>query len=410
MAGHRDEAGIVRLSRGQMLLAYLSGSFGFGFGTMVSFVVPLRAKELGASPELVGLIVSAGALLSVPLAMPIGVLIDRLGPRRAYVLGTALTAVGSLFLTAAPSFWAILVLQLLFGVPRGVPWIAAQVYITGIGSPAEQPAITGRFSFFVNGGMFVAPLMVGVVAEAMGYQYSFLFLALVAAGFTGIGLALPEIQARAPGTASRVGSFVGFGDAVAALRLTGIQIMILFSLARVWIWTVWPSFFPLYLEDRGFSPGLIGTVLALRGAFATLAPLGAGWVQRLAGTEVGAAATVALMALGMVLSPHLATFPLVYLPAILLGVGDGLNLPLLLVITGAAAPPGQRGIATAMRVGANQGASIVAPVAGGALVAWTGIALGFALSTVIGLGLLGAGLWRYTVKRRQRLAAPSYQG
>jgi MFS family permease len=386
---------VVRFNRRQMLLAYVSGSFGFGFGTMVSFLVPLRAGELGASPEVIGLIVGAGALLSVPLSMPIGVLIDRLGPRRSYILGTALSGIGTLWLALATDAWTMLVAQLLFGIPRGIPWVASQAYITGIGTAEDQPRITGRFSFFVNGGLFVAPLLVGWVAEAVGYQRSFYFLALVALLFTLIGVALPELPQHAPAAGKRVGSLAGFGDAYWALRLPRIQIMILFSLARVWLWTMWPAFFPLFLTQHGYSPGTVGLILAARGLLATFAPLSSGRAAQRIGLENAAAASVLVMAAGLTLSPLVTAMPFVFLPAMLIGLADGFNLPLLLAITAAASPQGRRGIAMAMRVGANQGASIIAPVAGGWLVAALGVTLGFAASAVISGLMVAAGLWRY---------------
>jgi predicted MFS family arabinose efflux permease len=310
-------------------------------------------------------------------------------------------------MAVAPGIWGMLIAQLIFGIPRGIPWIASQTYITGIGTPAEQPRITGRFSFFVNGGLFVAPLMLGVVANTIGYRNSFFFLTLVALFFTVLGLCLPEIGQGQSRTAARSGSLIGFGDARQALRSRPIQIMILFSLSRVWVWTVWPAFFPVYLATLGYSAIMIGLIIGSRGALATLAPLFTSRVLKLASVEWSCALTVLLMALGVTLSPLVVGYPWVFLPAMLIGAADGINLPLLLTITAAAAPAGRRGIATAMRVGANQGASIVAPIAGGALIGALGVPLGFAVSSILAMGLLGAGVWSHIRNTRERAGVSS---
>ena len=52
-----------RLSRAQLGLVYLSGSFGFGFQQMAAFLVPLRARELQAPLDQIGIIVGAGAVV-----------------------------------------------------------------------------------------------------------------------------------------------------------------------------------------------------------------------------------------------------------------------------------------------------------------------------------------------------------
>jgi predicted MFS family arabinose efflux permease len=234
---------------------------------------------------------------------------------------------------------------------------------------------------------------------------SFYFLALVAFGFTVLGMSLPEIHSRLPRQGSRPQSLSGFGDALEALRLRPIRIMILFSLSRVWVWTVWPSFFPYFLALKGYPATVIGLILASRGALATLAPLLTSRVVRWASVETSCAVTVLLMAIGVVLSPIVVSYPWIFLPAMLIGAADGINLPLLLTITAGAAPSGRRGIATAMRVGANQGASIVAPVAGGALIGAMGVPLGFAVSSVLALMLLAAGYWVHLKNVRESAGA-----
>ena len=78
------------MSRGQLGLVYLSGSFGFGFQQMAAFLVPLRAHELNAPLDQIGLIVGAGAVVPALLSVWSGQLADRFGARRTYIGGTLL--------------------------------------------------------------------------------------------------------------------------------------------------------------------------------------------------------------------------------------------------------------------------------------------------------------------------------
>src|SRR5712692_3600720 len=106
------------LSRWQMLLIYASGSFGLGLQSMVVFLLPLRARELGAPLPVIGLIISAGNLIPALLAIGSGVLIDRFGARRTFIVCTACTALTTLAFAATTSYWVLIALQLANGFLR----------------------------------------------------------------------------------------------------------------------------------------------------------------------------------------------------------------------------------------------------------------------------------------------------
>src|SRR4029077_7749813 len=93
-----DDPPPVHLSRAQLGLVYLSGSFGFGFQQMAAFLVPLRAHELQAPLDQIGLIVGDGAIVPALLSVWSGELADRFGARRTYIAGTLSSAIMGLLL------------------------------------------------------------------------------------------------------------------------------------------------------------------------------------------------------------------------------------------------------------------------------------------------------------------------
>ena len=218
-ASEKAEVQVVRLGPGHMLLPYISGSFGFGFHALVGFIVPLRALELGAPHQVIGLIIGAGGLLPIFLSIPAGELVDRIGARRVYVVGTALSALVTAAYALTSSYWVMLVLELLVGFPRTMPWVASQAYITGIGTPEERATIMGRFSFTTNLVQMAGPLMAGLMAQMVGYQSSFWIAMAVAVGYTLIGLTLPDVRGPAVEARSGSGATGGFGAALGLLRL-----------------------------------------------------------------------------------------------------------------------------------------------------------------------------------------------
>src|SRR5436305_7505165 len=371
----------LRLGRTQLLLAYVAGSYGFGFQSMYQFLLPLRARELGAPVELIGLLVGVGAVVPAVLSVTSGELADRFGARNTYIAGALVSTLCALLFVPLTSYWAMLPIQVVIGFARSTAWIASQSYVSHLGSRAEQATDMGRLSFATNAGTLLAPLIIGAAAQAVGYRDAF----VVAAGFSLLyvllGLGLPDVRAASPRRA-KTGS-AGFGTALRLMRTRGMQVALLLSFVRLWSSTAWRAFFPLYLAANGFPPALIGTVLAANSAVSTVVTLTAGWVTRFMSPPLATAAALALGALGMAISPHVASIPLVYLPALLTGTAVGLSLPLLMASVSSEAAPEERGVALGLRMSANQAASAISPTAIGVVVGGFGIALGFATSAVV---------------------------
>jgi MFS family permease len=372
--------------------AYLSGAFGLAVGSQANFLVPLRARELGAGFDTIGLIVGAGALAPALFSIAVGAVIDRIGPRRTFLLGTAGSVVIGLAFVLVTDYWWFLLLQPLAGIARNVAWVASQGYITSIGEPAERPALTGRFSFFSNVSTMVAPLLCGAAAQVVGFRWALLVPALYAMAFLFVGWLLVEPPAERD--TPRVAQGTGLRSALDLVAVRGIQVVLLLSFTRLWITLVHSSFLPLFLVDKGFDPATIGLVSATSGfVAAALAPTAGFWTRRTSPEKV-AALSLGCGALGILLIPHVAMIPIVFLPSALVGIGGGLSLPLLLSAMANAAPAGRRGVALGLRGMVNQTASTVAPVLVGPIIAALGVAAGFSTGGLAAMLML-SGAWLF---------------
>lgn len=387
-----------------MLLGYVSASYGFAFTVMVSFLIPLRARELGAPIELIGLIVAAGALVPALLAVPSGELSDRLGPRRTYVISTLISGLATLAAAGTDSYWALFAIQLVTGLARSTAWVASQTYLTSVGRADQRATITGRMSFASNTGMILAPLVIGASSDLVGFQLSFVTIALLSLLYCLMGLCLPEV--RVPRGPAGRGASGGFALALKMLRLKGIQVVLQLTFIRLWTGSVWMAFYPLLLVQHGFTPSTIGTLLSVYAVISTVITLSAGWAAARTGNTMASAGALGLGGLGVALSPHLVSYPLVFLPAILLGIAQGLSLPLLLASVSEEAPPDQRGIAFGLRMSVNQGAGTVGPAAAGAVAASLGLTLSFLFNAGLSWLLLASALWMYRSSRRAPSQGP----
>lgn len=371
----RDATRGELVTRKRRLVAYGLGGFALAANAMIQFLLPLRAAELGVDIGVIGLLLGAKALTEALASVPLGRLIDRMGTRRAFLAGSAASAFVALGYTLATSVLALFLLQVALGVTRPLAWVGAQSYVSGMRGGADRAYDTGKMSFVANLGQIVAPLLVGLVASAADLRSAFLVLAGHSALFFLLGLTLPAIPEASTGAAGK-GS--GLRDASRMLALPGVQVAMLLTFVRLWITTVWTSFFPLYLvTGTGQSEAVAGIVVSAMAITATIVSLNVGWIAKLGRAEHVTAAALGIAALGLALAPFSAHGPLVYLSSLLVGVGHGVSLPMLIVIVSDAAPPGQRGLALGLRSSVNQAASALAPTTVAPLIGLAGVVVGF---------------------------------
>lgn len=382
----------ARRSRRTVLLAYAIGLFGLAMNAMISFLVPLRAAELGVALPVIGALVGTKALVEAVLSVHVGRFIDRVGPRRAFIVGAAGSAVVLLGFTVSTAVWALFACQFVLGTTRAAGWLGSQAYASALDVEAGRSAgHTGRFSFVANVGQIIGPLLVGVVAGVAGYQAAFGVLVAYAGTCALLGIGLEDL----PRPAAKAGAAGTFRETLALLRERRMQVAMFLTFVRLWNPSLFTAFFPLFLVAGGVAAGVAGSVVSTIGLTATVITLGTGWLSRRSSAEVVTAAALACGAAGVAIAPFTTSIPLAYAPAIAIGIGQGLSLPLLITIVSRVAPPGQQGLALGLRSSANQAASAIGPAVGGPLIAAFGVSVGFLFSAIVGFTLLGLALALY---------------
>lgn len=381
----------------RLSLAYATGGFGLSTVSQAAFLVPLRARELGASLDAVGLIVGAGAVGALLMSVPSGALLDRLGPKRTYVLGAAITGLVSMLFPLVTNYWWFLLLQALLGMVRNLAWMATMSYIASIGTERQRTTLTGRFIFVSNFGQVVGPLLVGASAELVGYRWALFVPAAYALLFSFLGLFLPAISLD-DGERKRQGG-AGLRSARELLAVPSLRALLILVFATLWITTVYVTLLPTYLTAHGLSAGIVGAVVAVTGGVAALvAPTAGFWARRWQPTRITMAA-LACGSLGLVLAPHATELPWVFVIPALVGLGGGMSMPILLTLITIEAPARLRGVALGLRSMATQGAMTLAPVIAGPLVAAVGMTAGLAATGAAAAAMLAAA-WMFSARRR----------
>lgn len=364
----------ITLTPRRRVLAYASGGFGLAMNAMVQFLLPLRAAELGIGIGIIGLLLGAKAFTEALASVPLGGFMDRVGTKRAYLIGTGVSTVIALGYFLATSAVFLLVLQVALGLVRPLGWVGAQSYVAGLRTGEDRAQDTGRFSFSANVAQIVAPLLVGAAAQAFSVRQAFLVFGCYSAVFFLLGTSLPDAGRHAPASKGQQRSF---GQALSLLRLPGMQVAMLLTFARLWIPSTWTAFIPLFLVMSGISAGVAGSVVSAMAVVSTLVALFTGRIARLGRPQPLTAAALGIASAGLVIAPFLVQVPWIYLSATMVGIGQGVSLPMLITIVSNGAPAEQRGLALGLRSSVNQVSAAISPATVAGIIGVAGITVGF---------------------------------
>ncbi|MEV0674921.1 MFS transporter [Actinosynnema sp. NPDC050436] len=215
---------------------------------------PVLVTESGVARWQLGVLVAAGFGVAALLSLPVGALVDRIGPRRSLVGLFALSAGALAVLAVARSPWWVAAGVALGGVPQALANPATNKLIMASVGPAERGAVTGWKQSGVQLGAFVAGVPLAGVASVVDWRWGVAVLAALCLVGALVSARLPV--GAAPGAAR--GPVGGVGDRVAALA--GFSLALGFGLASV------NTYFALYGVDRlGLAAPVAAWLIAVMG-------------------------------------------------------------------------------------------------------------------------------------------------
>jgi MFS family permease len=140
-----------------------------GLFALVNFpdaLILLRLDELGFSAS--GLLAAYALfnLANAAIAYPAGALSDRWPRSRVYALGLACFAAGYLGLGLVTSWWAAVLLLVLYGGFAGITEGVGRAWITALTPPAQRGHAQGLAQGLAGAGILVAGLWAGLLWEA----------------------------------------------------------------------------------------------------------------------------------------------------------------------------------------------------------------------------------------------------
>lgn len=226
------------------------------FGIVIP-MLPLYAREFGASGTVTGLLLSVFSLMTF-LGMPVlGRWSDRYGRRPVLLVSIAGSVVAYVLFSAANSLWLLFVSRILAGVANSNLSVA-QAYLADIMPPAERAKGMGMIGAAFGLGFIFGPLITAIFSSEYFGEWRFALPGIIAAGLSAINLwlawfYLPESlppEKRSPSPHSELFHWRGFIQAVRKPHLG--PIIFLFFLVTLAYSNIFVSL-PLFVREAPFA-------------------------------------------------------------------------------------------------------------------------------------------------------------
>lgn len=303
-----------------LVSAFLYFDVSFMIWVLIGALGVFIAQEFRLSPTLKGLVVAVPILAGSVLRVPMGIAVDRFGPRRVGLFGLVLTGLPLLVgWTGARSLPGLVVAGLLLG-PAGASFAVA-LPLASRWYPLRLQGLVMGIAGAGNSGTVVAAFFAPRLAEHMGWHAVFgLALIPLAAAVAVYALLARESPAQPP--ARRLGEYL------AVLGVADTWWFNLFYMVTFGGFVGLASYLAIFFHDQyGVSRVMAGNLTALCVLLGSLLrPVGGALADRFGGLRVlpllyGA---VGLVMLGVSLLPALPlTTLLLFAGMSSLGMGNG---------------------------------------------------------------------------------------
>ncbi|MGI6451330.1 MAG: MFS transporter [Desulfitobacteriia bacterium] len=323
-----------------------------------SLLTTLYAINLQASTFEIGMMQGLVALFPMIFAVYAGRVSDRYGYRYPFVLGSFGICLALLlpYLVKGKIF-ILYISQLIYGLSFIFLLVNMQNLVGGLSTAETRSQNYAIYSLGVSIANFFGPLVTGFTIDYIGYNKTYLILAILAATagllmlINVIKLPLPKLQEQEHKN--------NVGELLASKSLRKIFITSGIILIGVGIYEF---YFPIYGERLGFSASIIGFLLSINAAAFFLVRFGMPWLVSKFGENTVFISCLLVSACAFFILPLFGSIPTLAFGSFIVGLSLGCGQPLSMVMAYSASPLGRTGEVLGVRLTVNKTVQFFVPI------------------------------------------------
>lgn len=373
--------------------------------TIILPLLPFYSERLGASPAVVGLLVSSYAFCQLIAGPILGRISDQVGRKPMLIISQVGTLCGFLILSRAETLWLVFLARIIDGLTAGNLSLA-QAYIADVTEPKNRARSFGVIGIAFGIGFSLGPFITGFLSQ---YSQQWPIYAAAGLSFTSIMATTFLLPATPPHPEGQVNEAAGptppagrrltllsWGLYAQYFRRPPLAALLLQFFCFAFAFATFTSGFALFAERRltfhghPFGAREVGYTFAYAGVLGII--LQGGLIGRLVkrfGERTLVTAGLVSAAVGYVLLGGAFGVPLLLLAATISSFGTGVLRPTLTSLITQQVDRREQGVVLGLNQSLQSVAQIIAPsMAGllinhGLLMGWAGMA-----AAVIAVGLV----------------------
>lgn len=257
-------SGTATSSYGTLLLVCCAIAFGGYVGSHMRVpILPLFARDLGATTVEIGIINASYLMVAGILSLPLGILSDRIGRKRLAAFGTFILASISFLLAFSRTPAELVWIYLLFGLGLAAFGPTMMSMVADLSPATHLGRSYGWYTMALYGAMSFGPAFGGLVAEQWGFRPVFVASGVIIfATFWMVLFLLPRTRRDVVGGTRTKSRVVLARELVRNRPLMGCWLA---TFGGCFGLGMFVTFLPLHAHNRNLTAGQIGLVFAIQG-------------------------------------------------------------------------------------------------------------------------------------------------
>ena len=297
-----------------------------GMGILLP-ILPIYARDLGASGTMLGIVFSSFALTMALFNPIVGRLSDRLGYKRLIVLGLGFHIPVALSYIIATKSSHLILIRLAEGMLFAMVQTVSMAYAGSIASKDKEGSYMGVFNTFIYFGLGIGPLLGGILSDLFSIRMPFYAMAasMTVALFLVVFFVPGEVGEEKEREYKEL--LKSLPPIKMVLRSSFMKGMIIYSFIISLGQSGLFAFLPIVTQREQISTGRIGILTSIIMLLAGLLQIPFGYLANIANKLLLVTIGVLLIAVDLAYIPLCSSFWSFLLLSVIAGLGGAICVP-----------------------------------------------------------------------------------